>query len=280
MSTLHKDSYACAKSELDLFGIPPTQTCMEAATVVEYNPTANISKGAIEFNVPGTEGVYLDLSQTYLYVQCEIRGADGADNVCAPSNLFFHSLFNLVDVSLNGTQLTAAVTAYPYRAIIETLMSYGSDAKQSHLTSSLFYKDDAGKMDSVDTIGTNVNSGFMKRKSIGSNVFDMYGRLHTDMFFQDRLLLDKVNFRLRLKTSTNAFCLIGDEKREYKVHIEKINLYVRQVKVANDVVLAHAKMLEKVPALYPITHVELKSYTINSGVKSHTIDNISAGNLP
>ena len=39
-------------------------------------------------------------------------------------------------------------------------------------------------------------------------------------------------------------------------------------------------MLEKVPALYPITHVELKSYTINSGVKSHTIDNISAGNLP
>ena len=280
MSTLHKDSYACAKSELDLFGIPPTQTCMEAATVVEYNPTANISKGAIEFNVPGTEGVYLDLSQTYLYVQCEIRGADGADSVCAPSNLFFHSLFDLVDVSLNGTQITAAVTAYPYRAIIETLMNYGSDAKQSHLTSSLFYKDDAGKMDSVDTIGTNVNSGFMKRKSIGSNVFDMYGRLHTDMFFQDRLLLDKVNFRLRLKTSTNAFCLIGDEKREYKVHIEKINLYVRQVKVANDVVLAHAKMLEKVPALYPITHVELKSYTINSGVKSHTIDNISAGNLP
>jgi hypothetical protein len=57
-------------------------------------------------------------------------------------------------------------------------------------------------------------------------------------------------------------------------------MYGRQVKVSNDVVLAHAKMLEKVPALYPITHVELKSYTINSGVKSHIIDNDSAGNLP
>jgi hypothetical protein len=171
--------------------------------------------------------VYLDLSQTYLYVQCTIRGADGTDSVCAPSNLFFHSLFNIVDVSLNGKQITAAVTAYPYRAIIETLMNYGSDAKQSHLTAALFYKDDAGKMDSVDTIGTNVNSGFMKVKSIGSKTFDMYGR---------------------------------------------------QVKVSNDVVLAHAKMLEKVPALYPITHVELKSYTINSGVKSHIIDNVSAGN--
>ena len=41
-------------------------------------------------------------------------------------------------------------STYLYRAYLETLLSYGEEAKRIHLTSDLFYKDTAGKMDEPD----------------------------------------------------------------------------------------------------------------------------------
>ena len=45
----------------------------------------------------------------------------------------------------NGT----SSNTYPYRATLETLLSYGGDAKKSQLTSALYYRDQADRMDSV-----------------------------------------------------------------------------------------------------------------------------------
>ena len=70
-----------------------------------------------------------------LYVKAKITWAEGTnlavDSPIGPSNLFLHSLFSQVDVSLNGTFITASTNTYPYRAMMETLMSYGEDAKRT-----------------------------------------------------------------------------------------------------------------------------------------------------
>jgi len=63
--------------------------------------------------------------------------------------MFLHSLFTQVDISLNGTLITASTNTYPYRAMLETLLSYGEDAKKSQLTSALFYKDKAGTIETI-----------------------------------------------------------------------------------------------------------------------------------
>ena len=76
-----------------------------------------------------------------------------------PINLFLHSLFSQVDISLNGTLVTTSTNTYPYRAMLETLLSYGEDAKKTQLTSALFYNDLAGKMDSVNFDAGEVNDG-------------------------------------------------------------------------------------------------------------------------
>ena len=60
-----------------------------------------------------------------------------------PVNLLLHSLFSDVEVSLNETPVTSSNNTYAYRAYIETLLSYGTTAKQSQLTSQLYYKDDS-----------------------------------------------------------------------------------------------------------------------------------------
>ena len=58
-----------------------------------------------------------------------------------------------MDISLYGTQFTASMNTYPYRAMLETLVSYGNDTKKAQLTSELFYADEAGKMDTVVFVG-------------------------------------------------------------------------------------------------------------------------------
>ena len=273
MSFLHKQSYECSKSELDLFQVPPTQISFEAARIVDYHPIANIENGPIEFYISGSSDEYIDLSQTFLYLQCEITKEQGA--TAAPANLFLHTLFSQVDVSLNDTLVTASVNTYPYRCMFETLLNYGKDAKESHLASSLFYKDTAGKMDNIDV----ANHGANKRAAISAANFDMYGRLHVDMFFQDRLLINNVNVRIRLTRSKDNFCLLSD-KDTSKCKILKAILTVRKVKVNPKIMLAHADVLEKTTLKYPIKRIETKSYTLNANIYSEILDNVSLGPLP
>ena len=56
---------------------------------------------------------------------------------------------------------------YAYRAMMETLLTYGFDAMTSHLTSGLFYKDTPGKMDAVDPIVDDENANLGKRHNHG-----------------------------------------------------------------------------------------------------------------
>jgi len=124
-----------------------------------------VSDGSpVEFDISGTGDDYIDFGNTLLHVKAKVTQANG-DNLAAgaavgPVNLFLHSLFSQVDISLNGALITSSTNTYPYRAMLETLLSYGQDAKTSQLTSVLYYKDSAGNMDSV-TFDGNVNTGLV-----------------------------------------------------------------------------------------------------------------------
>ena len=61
-----------------------------------------------------------------------------------PVNLWMHSLFSDVSVSLNEKLVSPPTSLYPYRAYIETLLIYGPAAKESQLTGVVWYKDTPG----------------------------------------------------------------------------------------------------------------------------------------
>jgi hypothetical protein len=55
MAFIHEGSCECAKSELDLFSIPATQTSVESGMYVDYHPVSSITGGPpIEFDVNAT----------------------------------------------------------------------------------------------------------------------------------------------------------------------------------------------------------------------------------
>ena len=285
MAFAHDMSCECAKSELDLFSVPPTQTSMEQGSWVEYHPLTTVSDGSpIEFDVSGTGDDYVDFANTMLYVKAKVTQANGnnlaADTDVGPVNLFLHSLFAQVDISLNGTLITSSTNTYPYRAMLETLLSYGRDAKKSQLTSALYYKDVAGRMDSIDFADAAVNAGLATRRQLArqSRVIDMMGRIHADIFFQDRYMLNEVGVKIKLIRSNDAFCLMGDAA--YKVKITHASLFVRKVKLMPSVFLAHAKALERGTAKYPIRRVVCKSFTIPQNYMDVNHEKLFSGQLP
>jgi len=111
----------------------------------------------------------------------------------------------------------------------------------------MYYKDTAGNMDSLDFEHADaVNQGLSVRRHMTrqSRVIDIMGRIHGDIFFQERYMFNEVNVKLKLVRSKNAFCLVGDADN-YKAKIMHASLFVRKVKVKPWVFLAHAKALER-----------------------------------
>ena len=285
MAFAHEESCVCMKSELDLFSVPPTQTSVENGSWVEYHPITTLTDSSpIEFDIPSSGEDYVDFANSYLHVKAKIVKANGADlaadDVVAPTNLWLHSLFSQVDISLNGTQITASTNTYPYRAMIETLLSYGGDAKQSQLTSALFYKDTSGKMDAHVLDGDDANDGFVKRAAFTarSKTVDMIGRLHADIFFQERYMLNEVNTKLKLHRARDNFSI--QHNGAFKVIILSAVLYIRKIKLMPSVFLAQAKALETSNAKYPVRRVVCKSFTIPTGFLDASHEKVFSGQLP
>ena len=285
MAFVHDGSCECTNSELDLFSVPPTQTSIECGSWIEYHPVSTITAGTpIEFEITGSGEDYIDFANTFLYVRVKITKTNGDDlagtDIVAPVNLFLHSLFSQVDIALNGTQITASTNTYPYRAIIETLLSYGSDAKESQLTSALFCKDTAGQMDRYTQEGENKNSGLVERAKFTneSKIVDMMGRIHADIFFQERYVLNEVNAKIKLNRSKDNFCLMHNGV--FKVNIVGASMYVRKVKLLPTVFLAHAKALETSNAKYPIRRVVCKTFSIPRGFSDVSHEKLFSGQLP
>jgi len=159
---------------LVLISVPPTQTRIEQGSWTEYHSITTLADGSpIEFvNASGED--YIDFANTLLYVRAKLTAVDGAniaaDAAVGPVNLFLHSMFPQVDISLNGTLITSSTNTYLHRAVLGTQLSYGEDAKTSQLTSALFYKDQAGMINSTEFDGDAAarKSGLVKRRRVES----------------------------------------------------------------------------------------------------------------
>jgi len=57
-------------------------------------------------------------------------------------------------------------------------------------------------------------------------------------------------------------------------------LIVKRAKISSDVLLLHARMSNKTTAKYPLTRVEVKTFTIHAGLVGESLDNVILGQLP
>jgi hypothetical protein len=114
----------------------------------------------------------------------------------------------------NGVPVTQSHELYNYRAYLETLLTYGTDAASSHLSNSYWYLD-TGDMQprdpTAETHTSAINNGFIARWSrlSGSRDVQLLGRLHTDLCNVPLFLLPRVPLQIKLTKARPSFYLMN-----------------------------------------------------------------------
>ena len=103
----------------------------------------------------------------------------------------------------------------------------------------------------------------------------MEGKIHSDLFAQERYILGGVSIKLKLVRSSAAFPLVSSsDPATYKVMIEDCIVRVQRVHVSPTVMIGHTEALKQTTAKYPINRVECKVFSAPRGNYSGNQPNI------
>ncbi len=299
MALLDSNSCECLKSELSLFSVSPTQTSIEEVRYKEYFPISQTSYNApLEYYITTSDEQYLDLQQSYLQMTVSILDSQGNElsppaadadvpdkNLVFPINYFAATQFKNVEVVLSGTQISASDVQYAYRAFLETTLTYGA-AKRDYLHSAMYYPDKQEPDYHGANIGSKQNcpnlgaySRYMRTRN--SRQFELITRIHNGLFNQQKLLLSKMDLRLKFHRHESKFSLISHADTEnYRIHVHSAVMMMCHKRIAASVREAHEIALLKSPAKYNIRTSEVKFYTKPQGSADLSEPNVVTGILP
>ena len=299
MSLLHPASEIATVRELDVFSMPLTQTAVENIYYLDVRPMSTITANSVvEFVVGGEGRDYIDLARSRLYIKIRVLHQDGSvinvqallpngspdpagvtDEDVVPVNLCLHAMWNQIDIYINGSRMSQSSGMYPYKAMIQTQLGYGADAKDTQLKAQGYRLETGTDLDKF----SKTNQGLFWRYELfkGSKYVDFEGPLLEDVMQLNRYLLNNMKVQIKLYPSQKQFFLMSDEdNKDYKIEVQDIVFKACMVKVNPGVILGHAKAMETRNALYPYTKYETKSYSVSPDQRTVYLDNLFQGIRP
>ena len=283
LGTFITDSTELTSSGLDSFSVPPVDTVLKDGKTVYYYPITSVTDaGPYEFQIVKDPDHYIHLPMTRLEGELEIVKADGtalaADEKITVCNLFTQSIFKQVECELNGTEVCDLSTpTYAYKSFIETHLTYGTSAKETHLYCSMYHKDTPGK----EELLTDANVGGSTRTArIRGQKIRFSNIIHSDFFQCHKYLIPNTDVKLKFIRNSDKFSIIGEAAKEYKIKVHKLQLQVRKIKIDPGYQQTLESTLATTPALYNVTQSKIKTFNIPTGTTSLDIPNVIQGNLP
>ena len=280
MSLVDETSNPSTKSELDLFAVPPTQVAIKRGFWEEIQPSNPVtSDGPYEFRIPPDPN-YIQLNKNYVYVQMVIKQPAVTAGTPIPAyaaiNLIGKTLFSQVKCCLNNKLVFDSSDKYAYKAFFETELNYGTDAKSSHLQSSLYFKENGTDVNTKDNDSFKSRAEFFKNDSI----VEVTAPLHIDIFCQNKYLLNYTDMRIELHRNSNPFVLQCFENADLKLEILKMKLYVRKVEVLDSVNMAIESVLKTSTVKYPIRRVVMTNVHVANPATEAPHQTLFSGQLP
>lgn len=190
------------------------------------------------------------------------------------TNFFIHSLFEILDVYING-KLISSKNYYHYNSYLLAHLSYSPEFKSSQLKNALYFQDT-----NTAVVG-DANDGYAARKKYiaKSKSCELVSRIYDDLFLQDRWIIPSCNISLKLKRAPVEFSLLAPvETNKYLIKLEECTFYVKKEMVHPKIVEIHEKNLEKSKCLYPFTRNEIKTISIPINAVNSVTENIFSSN--
>ena len=223
-----------------------------------------------------------------MHMHFKVSKADGSNLDAASKVGFFNypiaSLFNQVDVILGSKLISSTTNTYAHHSILEVLLNYDKEAAESQLGCGLFCKDAAEQMEEINISAYPVLSTGQETRSEltkTSKFFELQGRIHPDLFNQEKLILNGVDLTWKLHRHKPEFWLLSaDTALAYKKTIVDAALYVNKIELTPSVFNAINRVLNDKTAQYAITRTTPKIFTVPTGQQSQHIDNAFLGEIP
>jgi hypothetical protein len=283
-------SAVTVKSELTLFDQQAVQTSITRQNFVSIQPVGSIVQNApIEFVIAPSTFEYIDFASTTLNVTFHLETEKPyllAKHMVGCANMPIASLFQDVQLFIGDTLVEGSTNMYAYKAMICTLLDYGSAAQKSLLQPWGFYKDTAGAMDDK------VNKGLESRANqlAGKKKWSVSGPLFLDLARQQqRYLLNHLPIRIKLQPSSGKWFGMAYEvatggdsvlPTDIAVKLDKVELTVRYVMPAPSVLDAHRSGLQSWNAIYPLQAIELSTFLMPSNTQSIIKNQLFADQIP
>jgi hypothetical protein len=269
---------------LDLFTVPPTDFAVIQSDYQQVLPSVMVKRRSIPitFRIEKSTTGFLDLRDSFLYIRASLKNVDGSNLLptqkLAPENLFLHTMFQNVNVKLNGQAICETSMMYPYQAWMMKQLTNGAGIKESELTKELYFKDTSPD----DFSESSVSFQNRLKVSTGSKSFEMVGRICDSVFDLPRYLPNNVVVDIELKQSPPSFCLsASDESISGFVDIEDAQLFVRRHEIHPEMEQSIAKDFENGNvALYPCRKSVMRAMHIDKGRRDFISGPVFRGILP
>jgi hypothetical protein len=268
---------------VDLFEHMKIDKCLRSGQEVFYRPVSSHGDGPFTFVLPSQGDQYVQLGTFKLYGKTSIERVDqvATKDEIGVVNMFPASLFESIEVQLNNNVISeAGVRAAHYMTMIETLLTYGVDARNGHLDSAMFDLSDAGDFDNPtrDT----AYKRLLTRVEHGK-LFDWEIPVNSDFLRSDRFLPPKHDLTITFNRSRVEFSLLGVEGIEYtayRVVFHDLKLYVRMLDADPAVLTFHMNNWRNHPFKFPINRTVIKNYLIPANNSYHEVGPIFTKHLP
>jgi hypothetical protein len=284
---------------MDYFVAPGISISEDESYMMKVYPTSSIDNRApIIYELDIDDSHYADLSECYHYVRLRVTKSDHTNiadpngaatdgTKVAPINYYGSTMFQNVELYLNGELIESSNNLYPYKSYLQSFLSYGNDVKSNQLALAGYYQDTSnidtdGIRDTMAAVDCS-NKGLHQRyeRSKHSRPVASMSRLHLDMCTQGRYIQNRTNVKIRLSRVEPRFGLIAkDATQNFNYEIEQAYLLVRMVKPRESLRLAVEESLEQAVAKYPTKSCEMRFFTFAGNSNTLSEPNLYSGKLP
>lgn len=286
-------------ADSNLFSIPASLTDRYRVEEERIAPTASIPEnlpalGEMTFYIPPYTDALLALPELAFELELSIQKRklnstiweplNELDKV-APVNLIAHSIFSSVQVSLCNRLVSDCATNYPYRAMFEVLTTYSEGALRTALTSSGFYFDTPGSM---DTYANNKGEAARHKLFTENKWVQLSGKIYSDVTSQEKNLVTGVPVHIRFQLNKPEFYLRNfsdvalinlDATTEYRAFLRNPRLLIKRYVGTPDFMNSLAKHLLTTTAKYHLEKQLLRVNDIPLGTTGTQLPNIHMGQV-
>lgn len=269
---------------LNLFDPVERETSFDRGRTIPIYPLSSNTKGPFNFQFPEMEKGYIALPTMRVQVEGQVVNIDGTDiaddaavSVC---NMLGPSLFSSLQTTINGKLVPELSTEHlNFKTYIESMQTFNTLAANTHLKSTIFELDQAGKYNHPTE-----NKGLVarKKKIVGSRKFQSSTFLCSNWMSCERLFPSFLKLGLTLHRTNDDIIIMKSNNNtdKYKINITDIKVYVRYVDVSEKIFQKHMKLYENMPMLFPLTRSEIKQFSQPANTTSINIHNLYTGALP